>query len=184
MRSLLSAAPLVLLLLAVPRGAHAETLDVALAAGAGSAAVVSDPCGYDGSCDDPRLRHSGTAALVGVAFHQPWRGGSMPTGFDARLGGRIEVAGLATGSGFATTVAEIEAGVGALTANGGLGLTALWLNDDERRDLGVTPAFVVGAALELSPGLALSGRAELHGFMHAVHAAAFAGLALEWTPGG
>ena len=187
MRNTRSAAPLLptlaLVIALAPRLAHAETLDVALTAGAGSASIVSDPCGYDGSCSDPRLRHSGPAALLGVAFHQPWPGGALPSSFDARLGGRIEAAAVSTGSGLATTLVEIELGLVGVTLNGGLGLTLLWMNDDERRDRGVTPAFTVGAALPINRSLAVAGRAELHGFMHSVHAAAFAAVALEWSPG-
>lgn len=184
MRFIVPAAPLLLLLaVAGARPAHADILDLALTAGGGGASVVSDPCGYDGSCSDPRLRHSGPAALVGVAFHRPWPGGALPPHFDTRWGGRIEAAALATGSGFATTVVEIELGLVGLSLNGGIGLTLLWMNDDDRRDRGVTPAFVFGAALPINRSLAVAGRAELHGFMHSVHAAAFAGVALEWRPG-
>lgn len=169
------------LLTSIPHVASASELR--LSVGGGAVAAYSDPCGYDGNCNDPRIQTSGAAPLIlaGIRGHIPLKGN-----WRLRIGGTASALLIAGTDGdrgsVATGAGEFGVERGRFAADLIMGISVLRLTADDMTRSGGT--FMTGGSLtaRITPTIAAFGRIDLHAMMHAPIGGAFVGVGLEWTP--
>lgn len=174
----------VLLLLALASSASAQTLWIS--GGAGQMLLVSDPCGYD-DCEAEeqveRLRVTEWSPIVaGGALLSGGRLRMPAEGLSARIGGRVELATVGPRAGYVAAQALFGFELGPLSADIGMGLGTIWLDQEGRDERSASLSLGATAAVRLAPTVALTGRATANTMMHQSLNALFAGVTLDWSP--
>ncbi len=164
-------------------GSSAEAQELQFSGGGGALLVNSDPCNNDdtGRCGVEQVRFVALSPILGVGGHLTTGGGIDSLGL--RFGGWGELATIGSDAGVFAGRMEAGIALGPLTADLGLGVGFLWMDDRGRTES--DQSFSLGAtlALRLSRAASLSARASIHVAIRTeTLAAGFAGLTLDWFP--